>query len=241
MAARLQQCDPLAERLQAFVIADLGKNGGARAWRLECAAILTLLHRRALRGAAMDESTHRACGGRTATDLAYRFVKQAASDFKVSKKSSWWPWVALSIGLLGLSVAELRHLVRRIHHKWALILLDVYERAVTKFSLESVSPETESSTTGAASQDSSPASKRPFLHSLGDADSELVRLLGVTESDPHEVLALGRRPGADVIRRRYLALARMVHPDKNSHPQADIAFRKLHHAYELCLALQRRW
>ncbi|XP_010558425.1 PREDICTED: uncharacterized protein LOC104827079 [Tarenaya hassleriana] len=53
--------------------------------------------------------------------------------------------------------------------------------------------------------------------------------------DWYLILAVEEDAKADVIRRRYHALALQIHPDKNNHPKADIAFKLIHQAYS-CLS-----
>ena len=59
-----------------------------------------------------------------------------------------------------------------------------------------------------------------------------------------EVLLLPERwSGADVqpIKRAYRKVSASVHPDKNAHPQAVDAFRKVYGAFETLLDLKQQW
>ncbi|KDO34888.1 hypothetical protein SPRG_00946 [Saprolegnia parasitica CBS 223.65] len=68
-----------------------------------------------------------------------------------------------------------------------------------------------------------------------DGGCEVTRILGARHH--FAVLGLARIEFADLatVRRQYKLLARVVHPDKSAHAQAEEAFKKLSIAYE-CLA-----
>ncbi|CAI9119003.1 OLC1v1020650C1 [Oldenlandia corymbosa var. corymbosa] len=53
--------------------------------------------------------------------------------------------------------------------------------------------------------------------------------------DWYLVLGVDENAGLDIIRKSYLRLALLVHPDKNKHPKADIAFKLISEAYA-CLS-----
>ena len=80
---------------------------------------------------------------------------------------------------------------------------------------------------------------RPTSHG---ADSEIDRILGAT--NPFAVLALPLALTEDLaaVRKEYKRVSLSVHPDKNPHPEAAAAFRRVYGAFEaLCdLGEQRR-
>ncbi|XP_058203187.1 uncharacterized protein LOC131317656 [Rhododendron vialii] len=53
--------------------------------------------------------------------------------------------------------------------------------------------------------------------------------------DWYLILRVEENAGSDVIRKQYHKLALQIHPDKNKHPKAEVAFKLLSEAYE-CLS-----
>ena len=242
----LTQCrtegqEPLASRLQEFLLHQPQKKGGARTWRVECAALLTVCLRAACQGVGKGEATHRPCGGRAATDLAYRFVKVAATSFKANSKATWWPWVALAGGLLGIAVGDLSETLPQVSKNWTFHLAATYHLAMRRFNLEPVPPvpdagQSDMHRLGGAL----PVNKRPVANELGLPEEEIARIMAELQSDPWQVLALPPRSSVADVRARFRKLALLIHPDKVEHPDAHLAFCKLNEASEMALRRARR-
>ena len=79
---------PFVDRLTAYLFLMPQKLGGARALRVECASLLTVVRRHALQAAAAGIKGHRACGGRTSQELAFRFLETAAGAFNPKSKGT---------------------------------------------------------------------------------------------------------------------------------------------------------
>ena len=238
---RTEGQEPLAIRLQELLRQQPQKKGGARAWRVECAAVLTVSLRAACQGVGKGDATHRACGGRTAADLAYRFVKLAATNFKANSKTSWWPWVALASGLLGMPVRDLSETLPQVSRNWAALLAETYHFAMRRFNLEPVHQAPGPELSGTRSVSSAlPEKKRPVDDEVGRPDDEIARIMADSLADPWQVLALPPRSSAGEIRVRFRKLALLIHPDKAEHPDAHLAFCKLNEASEMAMRRARR-
>lgn len=61
-----------------------------------------------------------------------------------------------------------------------------------------------------------------------------------TVRDHYEVLGINRGATADEIKRAYRRLARELHPDTNSDPEAETQFKEVAHAYEVLSDPERR-
>ena len=218
--------EAVLERLMAFLTFLPHKVGGARAWRVECAALLTAVRARALQEDASGTLPHRACGGRTPQKLAFRFVQMAAMEFKPKSKTSWWPWVALACGVLGQQTADLGDALDRVCSKWVDQLLERFNLAVRKFGLER--PPRESQVVFAAGAKAS--LKHPAPAPLAEAAYEIRRIVDLKAPSPWKVLGLQRGADTAVIRQRYRELALLLHPDKCGLPEATAAFRAVHEA-----------
>jgi len=72
----------------------------------------------------------------------------------------------------------------------------------------------------------------------GEDGAVIERILGA--SSPHEVLGVAGGASAAELRRSYLRMALLVHPDKNAHPQAAEAFQRVAAAYDQALAVLKR-
>ena len=218
----------LTQRMLKFMSFKPQKAGGARDWRVECAALLTMSRRQALQVAAAGAPPHRACGGRTLAELVFRFMQVAAQNFKPKSKLSWWPWVALACGISGISVLHLTEAVSQLDKQWVERLRVVFQLATNKFNLPKALPQPSVPTALAGPM--SPV-KRKDTTELGDAASEIHRIMGAPMTS-WCVLGLERRAGAAEVRSRYRALALLTHPDKCGLEQATAAFRRVQEAYE---------
>ena len=238
---RTERQEPLASRLQELLRQQPRTKGGARTWRFECAALLTVCLQAACQGVGKGEATHCACGGRTAADLAYRFVKFAATNFKANSKTSWWPWVALASGLLGMPVRDLSETLPQVSSHWAFHLAETYHFAMRRFNLEPVLPVPGPGLSGTHSVGGAlPVNKRPVADEVGRPEDEIARIMADELADPWQVLALPQRSSAGDIRARFRKLALLIHPDKVEHPDAHLAFCKLNEASEMALRRARR-
>ena len=214
-------------RLQEFLFQMPHKPGGARAWRVECASLLTATRRHALLAASAGEQPNCACGGRTSQDLAFRFLQTSANLFKPKAKNSWWPWVALASGVLGHPTEDLALCLVLVSKQWEVQLRSCFQQAINKFGLERPKVDSPLSVFAGAPE----ASKRPATAPLLDAESEVRRVCSLTRPSAWKVLGVERRASLAECRQRYRELVLLVHPDKCDDPRAGAAFRAVHEAF----------
>lgn len=228
---------PFVARLEAFLMSSPQKSGGARMWRVECASLLTELRRHALQAAAAGIKGDRVCGGRTPQELAFRFLQTAADRFQAKSKNSWWPWVALALGVLGMAIEKLREALMAVSNKWAKQLLDCFGRAVTTFGIridiEDDIPPSVCGVMGGALKREAPAELR-------DAISEVTRIVNMKKPTAWQVLNLLPGTSLELVRQRYRELILLVHPDKCALPAAAAAFREVHSAFGAACRAARR-
>lgn len=227
---------PFVDRLTAFLLAMPQKIGGARAWRVECASLLTVLRRHALQAAAAGIKGHRACGGRTSQELAFRFLQTAAGAFKPRSKVSWWPWVALALAVLGMPVETLRESLMAVSNQWAGQLQNLFNKAVKSFGLWL--GDDDHSPTALAGKSGTLKRKAPA--ELRDAGSEITRIMNMMKPSAWDVLGLPPGTSLDLVRQRYRDLILLVHPDKCELPAAAAAFREVHAAFGAASRTARR-
>lgn len=229
---------PCVARLEAFLMSSPQKSGGARTWRVECASLLTELRRHALQAAAAGVKGDRICGGRTPQELAFRFLQTAADRFNAKSKTTWWPWVALALGVLGMAIEKLRDALMAVSNKWAKQLLDCFGRAVTTFGIridiEDDTPRLrEFGVMGGTLKREAPAELR-------DAISEVTRIVSMKKPTAWQVLNLLPGASLELVRQRYRDLILLVHPDKCTLPAATAAFREVHSAFGAACRAARR-
>ncbi|KAL9951978.1 hypothetical protein ACROYT_G044741 [Oculina patagonica] len=66
-----------------------------------------------------------------------------------------------------------------------------------------------------------------------NGDAAVMHMLQNKDNDPYSVLGVPRDATDDDIRKQYRKLAVLIHPDKNTHPQADEAFKTLANAFDI--------
>ncbi|XP_058950444.2 uncharacterized protein [Pocillopora verrucosa] len=73
-----------------------------------------------------------------------------------------------------------------------------------------------------------------------NGDAAVMHMLQNKDSDPYSVLGVPRDATDDDIRKQYRKLAVLIHPDKNTHPQADEAFKTLANAFDILSDPEKR-
>lgn len=73
-----------------------------------------------------------------------------------------------------------------------------------------------------------------------NGDAAVMLMLQNKESDPYSVLCVPSDATEDDIRKQYRKLAVLIHPDKNTHPQADEAFKTLANAFDILSDPEKR-
>ncbi|KAJ7328189.1 Cleavage inducing molecular chaperone [Desmophyllum pertusum] len=71
-------------------------------------------------------------------------------------------------------------------------------------------------------------------------DAAVMHMLQNKDNDPYSVLGVPRDATDDDIRKQYRKLAVLIHPDKNTHPQADEAFKTLANAFDILSDPEKR-
>ncbi len=66
-----------------------------------------------------------------------------------------------------------------------------------------------------------------------DQEKEVERLLKIESTDYYTILRVDKKSNAVEIKKAYRRLAMKLHPDKNKHPQAGEAFKKIAKAFEV--------
>jgi curved DNA-binding protein CbpA len=95
---------------------------------------------------------------------------------------------------------------------------------------EPVTPNGHGFTAPAASSSPAPADARPFTKEQEEACHVIIR-----SKTHYETLSIERTANADEIKKAYRKLALKFHPDKNSAPNADEAFKKISKAFKILL------
>lgn len=241
MHCRYRADEDVQARVLDLLKSQPSKAGGARGWRLECASLLTTMLRHACQAVANDMPTYRACGGKRAPELAYRFMKTAAANFQPKKKSSWWGWVALAAGLMGSPVEVLTVFANRAGRDLCDQCKAAYDSATRRYGMEAVPPFSVNEATGQhRARELNPQEKRPLVYDLDPTEDQVQRIMEEKSGDPWSVLAMPLGGSTEAVRKRYKELAKLVHPDKKSKPHAHEAFCKLQGALEGALSAGSR-